>query len=163
MDPKPRNDYFRRKKTKSMIINFTQNYKFHTRLTLNNQNIQIVNKMKILGTIIENYLSWNGNCMAIIKKVNARMQLLRKVWSFGSSRDNMGQLWKTFCLSVLDQSCVVWDSGLTCEYKKDLERTQKTFVKLVLEEDYQTYEKGLKHVIFRKSWIQKKDFVSEFH
>ena len=134
-----------------MIINFTQNYKFHTRLTLNNQNIQIVNKMKILGTIIENYLSWNGNCMAIIKKVNARMQLLRKVWSFGSSRDNMGQLWKTFCLSVLDQSCVVWDSGLTCENKKDLERTQKTFVKLVLEEDYQTYEKGLKHIIFRKS------------
>ena len=151
MDPKPRNDYFRRKNPISMIINFTQNYKFHTRLTLNNQNIQIVNKMKILGTIIENYLSWNGNCMAIIKKVNARMQLLRKVWSFGSSRDNMGQLWKTFCLSVLDQSCVVWDSGLTCENKKDLERTQKTFVKLVLEEDYQTYEKGLKHIIFRKS------------
>ena len=46
--------------------------------------------------------------------------------------------------SVLNQSCVVWDSGLTCENKKDLEQTQKTFVKLVLEEHYETYQKALK-------------------
>ena len=132
------------KKTKSMIINFTNNYQFHTRLTLNSQNIEVVDKIKILGTIIERDLSWNENCRAIIRKVNARMQLLRKVWSFGSSRDEMVNLWKTFCLSVLDQSCVVWDSGLTTENRKDLERTQKTFVKLILEEDYDTYSKALK-------------------
>ena len=99
--------------------------------------------MKILGTLIENDLSWNENCKAIIRKVNARMQLIRKVWSFGSSKEEMVQLWKTFCLSVLDQSCVVWDSGLTEENRTDLEQTQKTFVKFVLEEDYQTYERGL--------------------
>ena len=73
--------------------------------------------------------------MAIVKKVNARMQLLRKVWSFGSTREEMVQLWKTFCLSVLDQSCVVWNSVLTEENKLDLERTQKTFTNLVLEEE----------------------------
>ena len=106
--------------------------------------IEVVDKIKNFGTIIESNLSWNDNCMAIIRKVNARMQLLRKVWSFGSSREEMVQLWKTFCLSVLDQSCVVWDSGLTCENRKDLERTQKTFAKLVLEEDYETYQKALK-------------------
>ena len=55
----------------------------------------------------------------------------------------MVQLWKTFCLSVLDQSCVVWHSGLTEENRSDLERTQKTFAKLILEEDYVTYEKAL--------------------
>ena len=46
-------------------------------------------------------------------------------------------------MSVLDQSCVVWHSGLTEENRSDLERTQKTFAKLVLEEDYETYEKAL--------------------
>ena len=132
------------KKTKSMIVNYTDNYQFHTRLTLNSQTIDVVDKIKILGTTIESNLSWNDNCMAIIRKVNARMQLLRKVWSFGSSRQEMVHLWKTFCLSVLDQSCVVWNSGLTCQNIKDLERTQKTFVKLILEEDYETYQKALK-------------------
>ena len=71
------------------------------------------------------------------------MQLLRKVWSFGSTNEEMVQLWKTYCLSVLDQSCVVWSSGLTNENKMDLERTQKTFCKLVLEENYSTYYEAL--------------------
>ena len=119
------------RKIKAMVINFTDNYKFQPRLTLNNQNIEVVDKIKVVGTIIENNLSWNETCMAIIRKVNARMQLLRKVWSLGSTKQEMVHLWKTFCLSVLDQSCVVWDSGLTAENKAHLERTQKTFSKLV--------------------------------
>ena len=56
------------KKTKAMIINFTEKYKFHTRLTLNSQNLQVVDKIKILGTILENDLSWNENYKALIKK-----------------------------------------------------------------------------------------------
>ena len=123
------------KKTKSMIVNFTENFQFHTRLKLNDSNIQVVEKMKILGTIITNKLSWSENCDNLVKKVNARIQLLRKVRSFGSTVEEMVGLWKTYCLSVLDQSCVLWDSGLTMENKSDLERTQKTFAKLVLQEN----------------------------
>ena len=126
-----------------MIINFTHKYQFQTRLQLNDKNIEIVDQIKILGTIFTNTLSWNENCANIIKKVNARMQLLRKVWSFGSTNKEMVQLWKTYCLSVLEQSCVVWSSGLTNENKMDLERTQKTFCKLVLEENYSTYYEAL--------------------
>ena len=80
----------------------------------------------------------------IVRKVNARMQLLRKVSSFGSNQEEMVHLWKVFCLSVLDQSCVVWGSGLTKENEDDLERTQKTFAKLVLGDSYTTYFEALK-------------------
>ena len=132
------------KKTKSMIINFTRQYQFHARLQLKGENIEVVDKIKILGTTLTNCLSWTDNCDIIVKKVNARMQLLRKVSSFGSSQDEMVHLWKVFCLSVLDQSCVVWGSGLTKENENDLERTQKTFAKLVLEENYTTYYEALK-------------------
>ena len=58
-----------------MIVNFTKNHQFHTRLQLNDKNIEIVKKMKILGTIFTDNFSWDENCAAIIKKVNARMQL----------------------------------------------------------------------------------------
>ena len=51
-----------------MIINFIENYKFHTRLTLNEQNLEVVDKRIILGTIIENNLSWNENFKALMKK-----------------------------------------------------------------------------------------------
>ena len=132
------------KKTKSMIVNFTHNYQFHTRMKINESNIEVVDKIRILGTTFTNNLTWTENCDILIKKVNARMQLLRKVWSFGSSREEMVHLWKVYCLSVLEQSCMVWDSGLTLENETDLERTQKTFAKLVLQEDYKNYFQALK-------------------
>jgi hypothetical protein len=113
------------KKTKSMIVNFTNNYQFHTRLQLKGHAIEVVDKIKILGTTRTNNCSWTENCDIIVRKVNARMQLLRKVSSFGSNQEEMVHLWKVFCLSVLDQSCVVWGSGLTKENEDDLERTQK--------------------------------------
>ena len=64
------------------------------------------------------------------------MQLLQKVWSFGSNMDEMVHLWKVYCLSILEQSCVVWGGSLTTENINDLERTQKSFCNLVMEENY---------------------------
>ena len=84
--------------------------------------IEIVKQIKILGTIFTENFSWDENCAAIIKKVNARMQLLTKIWSFGSTNEEMVHLWKVYCLSILEQSCVVWGSSLTLENKNDLER-----------------------------------------
>ena len=131
------------KKTKAMIINFTDNHQFTTRLQLKGDNIEIVDKMKILGTVITDKLTWDDNCSNLIKKVNARMQLLRGVLSFGATNPEMVHLWITFCRSVLEQSCVVWHGSLTQENENDLERTQKTFCKLVLKEKYKNYEYSL--------------------
>ena len=128
------------KKTKAMIFNFTDHHQFTTRLNLKGANIEIVDKMKILGTIVKTNLSWDDNCDNLIKKVNARMQLLRGVQSFAATKIEMVHLWAIFCRSVLEQSCVVWHSSLTQENSDDLERTQKTFSKLVLREKYTTYE-----------------------
>ena len=46
--------------------------------------VSIVDKMTILGTIVDSKLSWDENCSLIIKKVNAIMQLLRSLQSFGA-------------------------------------------------------------------------------
>ena len=131
------------KKTKAMIINYTDNYQFSTRLHLKGEDIEIVDKMKILGTIVTNQLSWNENCDFLIKKVNARMALLRGVLSFGAKNEEMVHLWKIFCRSVLEQSCVVWHSSLTQENRNNLERTQKTFYKLILKEKYKDCSNAL--------------------
>ena len=126
-----------------MIINFTKNHQFSTRMNVNNVNIELVDEMKILGTTITNNLTWNTNTQNIIKKVNKRMLLLKKIYSFGATVQEMVHLWTIYCRSVLEQSAIVWGSSLTYENKTDLERTQKSFAKMILKNKYTSYEEAL--------------------
>ena len=73
-----------KKKTTIMLINFTKKHQFSTRLKLQDTNIEQVKHFKVLGTILSDDLTWDANCNAIIKKCYSRMQLLRKVASFGT-------------------------------------------------------------------------------
>ena len=134
------------KKTKAMFINFTDNYQCTTRLQLHNMNVEVVDQMKILGTIITSKLTWDENCKYLIQRVNKRMLLLKKVQQFGATQDEMVHLWIMYCRSVLEQSSVVWSSSLTEENKNDIERTQKVFAKLVMKNRYNTYENALLHL-----------------
>ena len=43
----------------------------------------------------------------------------------------------------MEQSCTVWHSGLTEENCQDLERIQKTALKIILSEEYKSYENAL--------------------
>ena len=71
----------------------------------------------------------------------------------------MVHLWVTFCRSVLEQSCVVWHGSLTQENTEDLERTQRTFCKLILKHNYQDYEHSLNILNF-DSLKQRRQFLS---
>ena len=44
---------------------------------------------------------------------------------------------------MLEQSCVVWHSALTEENAHDLERIQKASLKIILKENYKSYENAL--------------------
>ena len=90
------------------------------------------------------------------------MQLLRKGWSFGSSKEEMVHLWKIFCRSILEQTCVLWDSGLTEQNRTDLERTQKTFTKLVLQEEYTDYKSALLTLQLETLEIRRKTLSLNF-
>ena len=77
------------------------------------------------------------------KKANSRLLLLRKASEYTNSNDDLKSIYISHIRSILEQSCVVWDMSLTEENKNDLERTQKSFAKLVLNEDYKNYKNAL--------------------
>ena len=133
-------------KTKTMIINFTENYKFTTRLQLKNKNIDVINSTRLLGTILTDDLGWDLNTQHLVKKANARMQLLRTVASFSPPVEDMKIIYILYVRSILEQSATVWHSSLTEENISDLERIQKSAVKIILQEKYKGYENGLAHL-----------------
>ena len=134
------------KKTKTMIINFTENYKFTTRLQLKGQPIEVIDSTRLLGTMITEDLKWDLNVATIVKKANARMELLRKVASFGTPTEDLKTIYILYIRSLLEQSATVWHSSLTKENVNDLERVQKSAIRIILQEKYQGYIKSLAHL-----------------
>jgi hypothetical protein len=124
------------KKTKTMIFNFTENYKFTTRLRLKGENVEVINSTRLLGTILTDDLKWDLNVSTIVKKANARMELLRRVASFGTPAEDLKIIYTLFIRSVLEQAATVWHSSLTQDNINDLERVQKTAVTVILQENY---------------------------
>ena len=131
------------KKTKTIIFNYTDNYQFTTRLSINDKNIEVIDSTRLLGTIISKDLKWDLNTAAIVKKANARMQLLRKVAGFGASVDDLKIIYILFIRSLLEQSATVWHSRLTEENSNDLERVQKSAMKIILQDKFIGYKNAL--------------------
>ena len=151
-----------RKKTKVMIFNFTEKYKFTTRLVLNSETVEVVNKAKLLGVIITDDLKWEENTKYLVKKANSRMELLRKVASFTSSIEDKKTIYIQYVRSILEQSCVVWHSSLTQENCEDLERVQKSAIRIILGKSYENYEDGLKKVDLESLEDRRKNLSLKF-
>ena len=103
-------------------------------------------KAKLLGVIISDDLKWSDNTEYLVKKANSRMELLRKVAFFTSSIEDKKIIYIQYIRSILEQSCVVWHSSLTQENCDDLERIQKSAIRIILGKYYLNYEEGLKKV-----------------
>ena len=88
-------------------------------------------------------MKWEKNTQNIVKKANKRMEILRKISSFGASYNDLKVIYIAYIRSILEQSCTVWNSGLTEENVKDIERVQKSALKLILAEKYKNYKNAL--------------------
>ena len=63
--------------------------------------------------------------------------------SFGTPREDMKTIYTLFVRSLLEQSATVWHFSLTQDNINDLERVQKTAVKIILQDEYKGYQRGL--------------------
>ena len=126
-----------------MLINFTRNYQFSTRIELEDTPIQEITECKLLGVIIQNDLSFKKNTQSLIKKAYARMIILEKLYEFNMPVEEMINIYILFIRSVLEQSCVVWHSSLSEDDHIALERVQKVAMRIILDSQYTDYSSAL--------------------
>ena len=74
------------------------------------------------------------------------MQLLNRAASFTTNTNDLRSIYLTFVRSILEQSAVVWHSSLSSKNRRDIERVQKSAVKIILGNRFSNYEKGLKEL-----------------
>ena len=132
------------KKTKCMIFNPTRKKQFTTNLTLKGDPVEIVDQYKSLGIILSKDLKWNLNTDKIVKSANMRMKILHSAAKFTSNISDLKVIYKQYIRSVLEYGANVWHSGLTNQNKNDIERLQKSSLKIILRNNYESYQKALK-------------------
>ena len=150
------------KKSCAIIFNFTNNYQFSTRLTLGGHPMKLVEEAKILGVILTNDLKWTKNTESLIKRANARMELLRRLSSFNAPIKDMVTVYFSFIRSILEQSCVLWHSTLTEEDRMSLERVQKNALRNILKEKYVTYENALEVLNIETLYKRREKLMKTF-
>ena len=82
-------------------------YQFNTRLKLEGQKLEQVQKTKLLGLIIQDDLSWKANTSQLTKKAYSRMIILKKLVQFSVPLEDLIQIYTLYIRSVAEQSSVV--------------------------------------------------------
>ena len=132
------------KKTKSLIFNFTRDKQFTTNIKLKGETVEIVKESKLLGVIVSSDLKWDKNTNHIVKNANRMMRMLHIATKFTRNKSHLVHIFKTFIRSRLEYASTLWHSSLTLSNRNDIERIQKSAMKVIFKNDYQGYEKSLK-------------------
>ena len=131
-------------KTNYMVFNFSKKFQFNTRLRLSEQKLDQVHQAKLLGLIIRDDLSWKANTAELTRRAYSRMVILKKLVQFDVPMSDLVLIYTLYIRSLTEQSSVVWHSSITKGEQKDLERTQKVALKIILGQSYSSYADSLK-------------------
>ena len=105
--------------------------------------IQQINVSKLLGVWIEEDLTWSRNTTEICKKSFSRTSMLTKLKYVGVETEDLLNIYILFIRSCTEYCSVVFHSRLTVEQHASLERIQKTCLRIILNENYVSYEAAL--------------------
>ena len=86
------------------------------------------------------------------------MELLRRISTFGASWSDLKNIYILYIRSLLEQSCTVWNSGLTEENVQDLERIQKSALKIILGDCYKSYDQAL-NILEMENLSDRREFL----
>ena len=71
------------------------------------------------------------------------MRMLHIASKFTRHRLHLEHIYKTFIRSRLEYASTLWHSSLTVANRSDIERIQKSAMKVIFKEDYQGYQRSL--------------------
>ena len=149
------------KKSNFMIFTRCQT-DFTSRLLLNNNNLEQVNIIRLLGLWITDNMSWQMNCEELCKKAYSRVSMLTKLKYVGTKRNDLLDVYKLFIRSVMEYCSVVYHSMLTNDQANMLERVQKVCLKVILGTDYINYSNSLEEFSLLSLYDRREKRILDF-
>ena len=128
------------KKTKSILFTTSQTKDFMPELSLEEGTIlEVVFRIKLVGLVITNDMSWEEHIKYTIGRVNRVMWQLTRFKQHGASREKLITFYILKIRSILMFGCVCFHSALNSEQRQNLELQQKRGLIIILGSEYRNY------------------------
>ena len=131
-------------KTKVMLFNRAKKTDFMPKLELTEVNpIEVVEEFKLLGIMITSDLKWTSNTKLTIAKCYKRMWMLRNLKKFGTSENNLIEVYYQQVIRITEMVCPVWNAGITQQEVREIERIQRVALAVIRVDKHTNYKEAL--------------------
>ena len=107
--------------------------------------IEVVDDMKLLGVMIRSDLKWDDNTEHIIRKSFQRMWILRNLKRYGAEENLLLEAYTQQIRSITEMACPVWNGALTQQEERALDRIQRTALAVIRGDNHTTYREPLEY------------------
>ena len=151
-------------KTKIFVINPSQNYQFTPRMRVPgaNTDLEVVYTTKLVGVTLTSDLKFHQHVNNMVKSANSKLWMLRHLKQFEIKSADLIEIYTTFIRSRLEYCVAVWNPSLTEDDKKDIERIQKTAIKIITGDPDLSYEESLKLVNLKTLEKRREELCLDF-
>ena len=148
---------------KSKFIIFTRSKsQFTTRLILNESPLEKLSVIKVLGIWLQEDLGWAENTKQICKNVYSRVGILGKLKYVGVKIDDLLTIYKLFIRCIPEYCSTVFHKSLTQEQCNKIERLQAHCLKIILAENYVSYNAALEMCDLEKLSVRRENRMLSF-
>ena len=128
-------------KSKIMIFNKSKKYDFPPEFSFSNgKNLEVLEETRLLGVVLTTDLRWASNTKSIYTKAMSKMWLLRRMRKLKLEENIVCDYYIKEIRVLAEQAVAIWNSGLTKGQVNDLEKIQKVALKIILGDDYRSYD-----------------------
>ena len=145
-----------------MVFNPGRSRDFLPRFHFNNDELDVVEEIKLLGVIIRSDLSWQHNTDYIVTKANKKLWSLRRLKKLGARTTDLVDVYIKQVRSLLEFAAVVWHPSLRIEDRVRIERVQKSALCIILGENYHSYRAALKEVNLESLFSRRNRLSKKF-
>ena len=153
------------KKSKVMMFNTAKKYAGRPTLTLpgmGQENLEVVEKYKLLGVMIRSDLRWHDNSQYICKRGYQRLWMLRRLKKLGASELELLEVYERQIRSVLELAVPAWQPGLTKLESDLIERVQRSAFYIILGQKYESYENALEMLHKERLSVRRVNLCEKF-
>ena len=131
-------------------------------MTFENDELEVVDEIKLLGMTIRSDLKWTSNTKNMVVKACKKLWILRRLKKLGAKEIDLLEVYTKQIRCILELAVPAWQGSITQAERLALERVQKIACCIILGEKYLSYKSALKTLNLESLEARRKKLSLKF-